>query len=70
MPARYDERMPGAGFAVTWDARCDTRHGGSLTHADKACANRRNRRHLRRDLRTNGERAALEPKLWTGWDVI
>jgi hypothetical protein len=62
--------MPGAGFAVTWDARHDSRYVvRGLNARDKALANRRNRHQWRRELRTKGEDADLTPKLWTGWDV-
>jgi hypothetical protein len=62
--------MPGAGFAVTKMARRATRIGGSLNQADKAWANRRNRRHVRQELHVHGENAEITPKLWTDWDVI
>lgn len=62
--------MAGAGFAVTKMARRATRIGGSLNHADKAWANRRNRRHARQELRAHGEDADLTPKLWTDYDVV
>ncbi len=55
---------------MTRDARHDTRYGGRLGRAEKARANRRNRRRLRIDLGVHGEEALLIPKLHTGWDVI
>jgi len=62
--------MPGAGFAVTLDARRDSRHVvRGLDSRQKALANRRNRCRWRRELRLRGEEADLTPKLWTGWDV-
>jgi len=62
--------MVGAGFAVTVGARRITRIGGRLRRAEKAAANRKNRRHLHQQLQAHGEDADLEPKLWTDWDVI
>jgi len=62
--------MNGAGFAVTKDARTITKIGGRLGRIEKALANRRNRRHIRRDLHTHGEDATLLPKLFTSWDVL
>jgi hypothetical protein len=62
--------MPGAGFSVTKMARRATRIGGRVNHTEKACANRRNRRHLRQELHVHREDAVLTPKLWTDWDVI
>ncbi len=59
-----------SGYAVTRDARHDTRYGGRLGREEKARANRRNRRWLRVDLGVQGEDALLIPKLYTGWDVI
>jgi hypothetical protein len=63
--------MPGAGFAVTKDARrAANTIGGRLGAADKARANRRNRHRARLELQARGEDAHLTPKLWTGWDVV
>ena len=62
--------MRGAGFAITRDARRATRIGGHLGSAEKATANRRNRRAARAELRARGEDALLVAKLYTGWDVI
>ena len=61
-----------SGFAVTLDARRDSRHVSyrhGLNARQKALANRRNRCRLRREVRLRGEDADLTPKLWTGWDV-
>lgn len=62
--------MAGGGFAVTKDARRATRIGGHLGVVEKATANRRNRRAARSELRARGEDAMLNPKLYTGWDVV
>jgi hypothetical protein len=62
--------MIGSGFAVMKGARRATRIGGSLRAEDKALANRRNRRHVREQVRKHGESADLTPKLWTDRNVI
>jgi hypothetical protein len=59
----------GGGFAVTKDARQVTRVCGHLGRKEKARANRKNRRHTRRELCVHGEDAEITPKLWTAYDV-
>jgi hypothetical protein len=62
--------MAGGGSAVTKGARRITKLGGRLGHEEKALANRKNRRHARRELHAHGEDAVITPKLWTDFDVI
>ena len=49
---------------------CQPADRGTSPRAEKAAANRKNRRHLHQQLQAHGEDADLEPKLWTDWDVI
>ncbi len=61
-----------AGFVVTKSARRAAHTiGGTLDVRDKAKANRRHRRSVRRDLRSDGHAFDMpSAKLHTDWDVI
>ena len=65
----YTRRMPGGGFAVTYDVR-RIRSICNVERNAKRLANRRFRRAVRVELRVLGEDALLTPKLYTAWDVV
>jgi hypothetical protein len=70
-PATICAVMAHAGFVVTKMARSATAIGGRLTVKEKARANRRNRRAVREQVRTDGAEVDIRPpRLWTDWDVI